>query len=184
MKSRYFWAFFFGALVLGVSANAQQTSDRPAVPPASAATGAKPAAAVGKGSAAADSARAADALPLRFETSWGSADIIRGADGPVLGTVGWFRGFDVEKLVESSPRAVTEARRFQTANFRGSLVSSIGAATVGIGILVAGSNANNASTPIIIIAGAGAIGWGLQHINTGYAALSKALWWYNQEQAR
>jgi hypothetical protein len=24
----------------------------------------------------------------------------------------------------------------------------------------------------------------LQHINNGYAALSKALWWYNQEQAR
>jgi hypothetical protein len=48
---------------------------------------------------------------------------------------------------------------------------------------VAGSNANNASTPIIIVAGAGAIGWGLQHINNGYAALSKALWWYNRDQA-
>src|SRR3954468_2135016 len=164
MKSRYFWAFFFGALVLGVSANAQRPSDRPAVSPASAATGAKPAAAVGKGSAAADSARAADALPLRFETSWGSADIIRGADGPVLGTVGWFRGFDVEKLVESSPRAVAEARIFQTSNFRGSVASASGATTMAIGILVAGNNNNNASTPILIFGGAGLLGWGLQHI--------------------
>jgi hypothetical protein len=182
MKSNYFWALFFGASVLGVSAHAQQASEHTAGPSATAASGNKTAAAVGKGVVVADSGRATEVQPLRFETSWGSAEIILGADGPVLGTVGWFRGFDVEKLVESSPRAVTEARRFQTDNFRGSVVSSIGAATVGIGILVAGSNANNASTPIIIIGGAGAIGWGLQHINNGYAALSKALWWYNRDQ--
>jgi len=48
---------------------------------------------------------------------------------------------------------------------------------------VAGNNNNNASTPILIFGGAGMIGWGLQHINIGYAALSKSLWWYNQDQA-
>jgi hypothetical protein len=134
------------------------------------------------GSATVDSTRKSDAQALRFETSWGSADIIRGPDGPVLGTVGWFRGFDIEKLVESSPRAVTEARVFQTNNFRGSVVSAVGATTMAIGILVAGNNGNNASTPILIIAGGGLIGWGLQHINIGYAALSKSLWWYNSDQ--
>src|SRR5437868_8431477 len=77
---------------------------------------------------------------LRFESSWGSADIIRGADGPVVGRVGWFRDFDVEKLVESSPRAVAEARSFQTNNFRGSLVSAMGAATMAIGIVVASNS--------------------------------------------
>jgi hypothetical protein len=184
MNSNHFWALLLGASVLGVSANAQQAGEHTASSAAPAATANKTGGAVTKGVVVADSVRTADLQPLRFETSWGSADIIRGADGPVIGTVGWFRAFDVEKLVESSPHAVTEARRFQTDNFRGSLVSSIGAATVGIGILVAGSNTNNASTPIIIIAGAGAIGWGLQHINNGYAALSKALWWYNRDQMR
>ena len=48
-----------------------------------------------------------DAQALRFETHWGSADIIRGANGPVIGTVGWFGDFDVERLVASSPQAVT-----------------------------------------------------------------------------
>jgi hypothetical protein len=182
MKSKHLWALLLGASVSGVSANAQQASEHTAGSSATAAASSKTAATVAKAVVVPDSVRTADMQPLRFETSWGSADIIRGADGPVVGTVGWFRGFDVEKLVESSPHAVPEARRFQTDNFRGSLVSTIGAATVGIGILVAGSNANNASTPIIIIAGAGAVGWGLQHINNGYAALSKALWWYNHDQ--
>jgi hypothetical protein len=131
--------------------------------------------------AAPDSGRAYESQALRFESSWGNADIIRGANGEVLGTVGWFRGLDVSELVKSSPRALTEARKFETRNFRGSLVTAIGATTLGIGILVAGNNANNASTPILIIGGAGAIGWGLQQINAGYAALSKAFWWYNRD---
>ncbi len=182
MKSRFFWAFCLGASVIGVSANAQQAGEHTTGSSATAASGIGTAAPTSKSSAAADSARKADAQALRFETSWGSADIIRGADGPVIGTVGWFRGYDVEKLVESSPRAVAEARVFQTNNFRGSVVSAIGATTAVVGILVAGNNNNNASTPILIFGGAGLIGWGLQHINTGYAALSKSLWWYNQDQ--
>lgn len=131
----------------------------------------------------ADSATVYDSQALRFESRWGSADIIRGAKGEVVGTVGWFRDFDVEKLVQSSPRAVADARDFKISNFRGSLVTTIGASLVAIGIAVAGNNSNNASTPILIIAGAGGIGWGLNHLNSSYAALSRALWWYNRDLA-
>lgn len=184
MNSQYFWALVLGASVLGIRANAQQAGEHTAGPSATAATGNKTVATAGKTITPTDSVRNLDRQPIRFETSWGSADIIRGADGPVIGTVGWFRQFDVEKLVESSPRAVAEARIFQSHNSRGSVVSAMGAAMVGIGILVAGNNGHNASTPIIIFAGAGAIGWGLQQINMGYAALSKALWWYNHDQSR
>jgi hypothetical protein len=183
MKSTYFWALLLGAPVFGVGANAQQASERTVGSSTTVAAGVKTAAPSSMSSATVDSTRKSDAQALRFQTSWGSADIIRGPDGPVLGTVGWFRGFDVEKLVESSPRAVTEARVFQTNNFRGSVVSAVGATTMAIGILVAGNNSNNASTPILIIAGGGLVGWGLQHINIGYAALSKSLWWYNRDQA-
>ena len=182
MKSRILWALFAGASLFGVSARAQ-TKDRPAAPTSPAASSGT---AVGSSrvTTQSDSLRAASDRTLRYESNWGSADIIRGADGPVVGTVGWFRDFDVQKLVESSPRAVVEAKNFQSNNFRGSLVSTIGAATMAIGIVVAGNNANNASSPILIIGGVGAIGWGLQHINNGYAALSKALWWYNHDQTR
>ena len=180
MKLRIIWALFAGVSVFGVGAQAQ-ANDHPAKPVATSAASAGTAANASRSPTATDSTRVYSSQALRFESSWGSADIIRGADGPVIGTVGWFRGFDVEKLVESSPRALAEARNFETRNFRGSLVSTIGAATLAIGVVVAGNSSNSASSPILIIGGAGAIGWGLHHINTGYAALSKALWWYNRD---
>ena len=182
MNSRIFLALVIGASAVTSSAQAQ-SKDKSASPAAASAAPTSSAAS-SRPDHPADSVRNFDTQSLRFSTSWGSADIIRGADGPVVGTVGWFRAFDVEKLVESSPKAVEEAKTFKTNNFRGSLVSALGAATVGVGILVAGNNGNNASTPIIIVAGAGAIGWGLHHINVGYAALSKSLWWYNRDIAR
>lgn len=134
--------------------------------------------------ARADSSSVYDSQALRFESSWGSGYIIRGAKGEAVGTVGWFRDFDVEKLVQTSPQAGSAAREFRVANFRGSLVSTIGASLVAIGIAVATNNSNTASTPILIIAGAGGIGWGLQKINSSYAALSRALWWYNRDLSR
>ncbi|MFL5595363.1 MAG: hypothetical protein ACJ785_12240 [Gemmatimonadaceae bacterium] len=179
--SRTIWALMLGASVIGRMAGAQNNS-RPAVPVAAAESGKSVTSP--RAAAPGDSSRAYDAQSLRFELRWGSANIIRGADGPVVGTVGWFRNFDVEKLVASSPRAVTEARSFQTNNFRGSLVGGLGAATLAAGILVASNSSNNASSPVLIIAGAGAIGWGLQHVNRGYAALSRALWWYNRDIGR
>ena len=184
MKSRIFLALFASASIFGVSAQAQsQSKDHPAGPTASGAPLAT-APASSHAPTKPDSSRGNSDQSLRFETSWGNADIIRGPDGPVIGTVGWFRDFDVEKLVESSPRAVAEAKSFETNNFRGSLVSAIGAATVAIGIVVSANSSNNAASPILIISGAGAIGWGLQHINRGYGALSKALWWYNHDTGR
>jgi len=177
-----FWALLASASVSGVSARAQ-TSAHPAPPIATAATSTQPTGPANRIQSATDSTRASSTQALRFETSWGSANIIRGADGPTVARVGWFRGFDVAKLVEGSPKAVAEARNFQSNNFRGSLVSAIGAATVAVGIVVSANSSNNAASPILIIGGAGAVGWGLQHINSGYAALSKSLWWYNRDVA-
>jgi hypothetical protein len=182
MKSRIFWALLAGASLFGVSAQAQ-SSGHPAPTTAAATTSTGPKAPSSQVEPVSDSARISNTQALRFETSWGSANIIRGAEGPVAGRVGWFRDFDVVKLVEGSPKAVAEARNFQSNNFRGSLVTAIGAATAAIGIVVSANSSNNAASPILIIGGAGAVGWGLQHINAGYAALSKSLWWYNRDVA-
>lgn len=182
MKSRFFAALLVGASVFAGPSYAQATrhSTSPAAapkePPSVAATSSKP--------APGDSTRVYDSQALRFESRWGSADIKRGVNGTVIGTVGWFRDFDVEQLVASSPRAVTEARSFKTDNFRGSLVGSIGAATFLTGIIVASNASNNAASPILIIAGAGGIAWGAHHLQVGYSALSRALWWYNRDLSR
>jgi hypothetical protein len=131
-----------------------------------------------------DSARSYDGQALRYESYWGSARIIRGVDGPVVGTAGWFRSFDVEKVVAPSPSAVIEARRYNTNNFRGSVVGSIGAATTLIGILVTANSSNNASSPMLIIAGVGTMAWSAHHFRIAYSALSRSLWWYNHDVAR
>ena len=178
MKLRIVLALVVSALVAG--SLAAQTNGHPSATnrtPTSATAVAAPPAHI-------DSATVYDSQALRFESSWGNANIIRGAKGEVVGTVGWFRDFDVEKLVQSSPEAAAAAKDFRVSNYRGSLVSSIGASLVAIGIVVATNNSNNASTPVLIIAGAGGIGWGLVHINASYSALSRALWWYNRGLSR
>ena len=180
MKSRILSALLIGALVSVATAGAQ-TISHAAPPVASQGSGTIVS---GRTSTSSDSSRSYDAQALRFETHWGSADIIRGVNGPVIGTVGWFRDFDVEKLVASSPQAVTEARVFKSNNFRGSLVGGLGALTLGIGALVTANSSNNAASPILIIAGAGVMVWGAQQLNAGYSALSRALWWYNRDLAR
>jgi len=131
-----------------------------------------------------DSTRAYEGQALRYESYWGNAKIIRGVDGPVVGTAGWFRSFDVEKLVAPSPSALAEARRYNTNNFRGSVVGSIGAATTLIGILVTANGSNNASSPMLIVAGVGTMAWSAQHFKMAYSALSRSLWWYNRDVAR
>ena len=180
MKSRILSALLIGALVSVATAGAQ-TISHAAPPVASQGSGTIVS---GRTSTSSDSSHSYDAQALRFETHWGSADIIRGVNGPVIGTVGWFRDFDVEKLVASSPQAVTEARVFKSNNFRGSLVGGLGALTLGIGALVTANSSNNAASPILIIAGAGVMVWGAQQLNAGYSALSRALWWYNRDLTR
>jgi hypothetical protein len=131
-----------------------------------------------------DSTGRYDGQALRYESHLGRGRIIRGADGPLIGTVGWFSSFDVEKLVASSPSAQAEARVYKTNNFRGSVIASIGAATTVIGVAVTANSSNNAASPMMIIAGAGVIAWGAQHFKIAYSALSRSLWWYNRDIAR
>ncbi len=133
-----------------------------------------------------DSTRAYDvqAGALRYEASWGNARIIRGADGPVVGTSGWFRDFDVEKLVASSPGARAEARVYKSNSYRASIVAPIGALATLVGVVVTANGASNASSPMLIIAGVGAMAWSAQHFHIAASALSRSLWWYNRDVAR
>ena len=125
-----------------------------------------------------------DGQALRYEASWGSARIIRGADGPLVGTAGWFRSFDVEKLVAGSAPARAEARVYQSNSFRASVVNVLGATTTVVGVVLAANGSNNAATPILIIGGVGAMVWGAQQFHTAFSALSRSLWWYNRDVVR
>jgi hypothetical protein len=182
MNSRFSWALTFGAaFIAGTAANAgaQVKKNEEASPGRAVAT-----AALSLPQGTADSTRNYGAGALRFESSWGNVSIIRGADGPVVGTLGWFRDFDLTQLLASSPQAVADARAFQTNNFRGSLVGAIGATTTLIGAVVAANKSNNAASPVLVIGGVGAMVWGAQHLSMSYWSLSRALWWYNRDLKR
>jgi hypothetical protein len=179
MNSRSFWALTFGvALIAGAAGKAgaqvRNKEEKASGPAATSAAASVP-------RPATDSSRAYGVEALRFETSWGNVSIIRGADGPVVGTLGWFRDFDITQLLASSPSAVADARAFQTNNFRGSVVGAIGATTTLIGVVVAANGSNNAASPVLMIGGVGAMVWGAQHLSMSYSALSRALWWYNRD---
>ena len=181
MNSRFFWTLTLGVALLsgGAKAGAQSKNkgEKASGPAANSA-------AVNTGERATDSTRTYVASALRFETNWGNVSLIRGADGPVVGTLGWFRDFDLTQLLASSPSAVADARVFQTNNFRGSVIGAIGATTTMIGVIVAANSSNNAASPVLVIGGVGAMVWGAQHLSTSYSALSRALWWYNRDLKR
>jgi hypothetical protein len=181
MKSRIIRALLIGASVSAATAGAQTTGHA-----ASPVAKSESVAATGSARAAAtsDSSRSYDTQALRYESRWGSAVIIRGANGSVLGTAGLFRDLDVPQLVASSPQAAAEARAFKTNNSRGSLVGGLGVTTVLVGAILTSNSSNNAGTPVLMVAGAIATAWGVQHLNIGYAALSRALWWYNRDLTR
>jgi hypothetical protein len=181
MNSRFFWALTLGVVLIAgaakAGAQAKKNEEASPVPMAATSAGSVP-------QRATDSSRTYAAGALRFESSWGNVSIIRGADGPVVGTLGWFRDFDLTQLLASSPPAVADARVFQTNNFRGSLVGAIGATTTLIGVVVAANSSNNAASPVLVIGGVGAMVWGAQRLSMSYSALSRALWWYNRDLKR
>jgi hypothetical protein len=121
---------------------------------------------------------------LRVETHWGDSKIVRGADGTALGTLGLFRSLDLEKVVGRSPVATAEARIYKINYRQGMLIGSIGAAAFLSGIVLSNKAANNASTPILIVAGGLATFWGGQHLNKAFTALSRSIWWYNRDLPR
>ena len=137
-----------------------------------------------RATAAPDSANGYDARALRFESSWGNVRIIRGADGQVIGTSGWFRDPELEKIVAGSPSAVAQARMYEKDNFRGSLVGTVGALATVVGLVLTTNSSNSASSPALVIGGVGAVLWGAQQLTMSYSALSRALWWYNRDLPR
>ncbi len=179
MNSRSFWALCLGVVfITGVAAKAgaqvKKNEETASAPAAANSVRSVP-------ERATDSTRTYAAGALRFESSWGNVTIIRGADGPVVGTLGWFRDFDLTQLLASSPPAVADARVFQTNNFRGSLVGGIGATTTLVGVVIAANRSNNAASPVLVIGGVGAMVWGAHHLSMSYSALSRVLWWYNRD---
>ncbi|HWL40865.1 MAG TPA: hypothetical protein VNO75_11565 [Gemmatimonadaceae bacterium] len=122
-----------------------------------------------------------DVRALRLESHWGRFQIVRGADGPIVGTAGVFRTADVEKIVAGSARAETEAKIFKASHRSGAIASTLGVLTFAGGLIASTNNSNSAATPILMIGGLGGVVWGARRLDSAYSSLSRAVWWYNRD---
>jgi hypothetical protein len=121
-----------------------------------------------------------DSCALRVEDGWFSRRLVRGPEGTTVARLG-LGGPSLASVVQLSDSAVTHARRYQSAQRAGDIISLVG--TVGsIAALVALDDDSDASQTIAINVGSAvvfAIGQGF-HIKAR-RELSRSLWWYNRE---
>jgi hypothetical protein len=125
--------------------------------------------------------RTYDHNALRLEDHFG-VQIVRGAEGVVVGKVGVFRGIDVSAVVSASPNAVAEAKIFQHDYTPGMLVASLGIASLGAAIGASRIQGINQMIPAgITIVSVGLLCYGGARLEKAYQALSKSIWWYNRD---
>jgi len=119
---------------------------------------------------------------LRLDSRFGDVRIVRGVDGPVVGRVGVFRGSDIAKIVESSPKAVTEAREFQRNYRPGTIIVGLGIISLGLTAGVSQiHDVNRGITTGLTLATFGLITYGGSRLERAYNALSRSIWWYNRD---
>ena len=122
-----------------------------------------------------------DEKALRLEDHFG-VQIVRGAQGVVVGKVGLFRGIDVSAVVSPSPNAVAEAKAFQHDYTPGMLLAAAGIVTMGAAIGASRINGVSQFIPTgITILSVGLLSYGASRLEHAYQALSKSIWWYNRD---
>jgi hypothetical protein len=123
-----------------------------------------------------------DDSALRIEGRTGDLRIVRGTDGALVGKIGIFRGIDVAKVVGSSEKATIEAKKFSRDYRPGTLLLSLGIATMGAAIGVSHiHDVNRGITTGLTFAGTALIVWGGTRLERAYNALARSVWWYNRD---
>jgi hypothetical protein len=126
-----------------------------------------------------------DESALRIDDHQGTMSIVRGVSGTVVGKIGVFRGSDLASVVSPSPNAVAEAKIFQRDYKPGTLLASLGIATMGAAIGAYRIPDINTWIPSgLTVASLTLIAYGATKLESAYRALSKAIWWYNRDLAR
>ena len=123
-----------------------------------------------------------DSNALRLDSKFGDVRIVRGVDGPVVGRIGVFRGSDVAKIVETSPRAVTEAREFQRNYRPGTIIFGLGLVSLGVTTGISQiHDLNRGITTGLMLTTFGLLTYGGGRLEHAYNALSRSIWWYNRD---
>lgn len=132
-----------------------------------------------------DSVGSYDSSALRLEGYGGRARILKGANGTVVRTVGFFRTVKVADLVAPSERALREAHEFDSNFGNANVVASVGLVVFAASLIAQSTTDINPWITLSTSAGSAALILYASHrMNRAYNALSKSLWWYNRDLAR
>jgi hypothetical protein len=119
---------------------------------------------------------------LRVDESRGNIKIVRGVSEAVVARVGVFRGTDFSSVVSPSPNAVAQAKIFEHNYRPGTLLISLGVATLGGAIGASRIDGLNQAIPTgLTIVSVGLITYGGSRLEDAYRALSRSIWWYNRD---
>lgn len=119
---------------------------------------------------------------LRFESQLGTIKIIEGADGAIVGRTEWFKRFDLASLVRSSERAVAEASGFNRNRRAGEWGFALGFVVFAVdAIILKVTGDPNAASVITALGATALMVYGAERLGKANEALSKSLWWYNQD---
>lgn len=121
-----------------------------------------------------------DSCVLRVEDGWFSRRLVRGPEGTVVARLG-FGGPSLASIVQRSDSAVVHARRYQSAQRTGDIVSLVG--TVGsIAALFALDDSGSRDEAIAVnVASVVVFIVGQSFHFRAQRELSRSLWWYNRE---
>lgn len=147
------------------------------------------------GAAAQDSARVVvtvggqpcsyDACALRVEDGWFSRRLLRGPEGTVVARLG-IGGPSLASVVQISDSAVQHARRYQSAQRTGTVLTTIGSLGALAAVVALNLQDRDVDDEAIAVNIAGLAVWiaGNTYLYKARRELSRSVWWYNRAVAR
>ena len=122
-----------------------------------------------------------DACALRVEEGWFSRTLVRGPDGTVVARLG-IGGPSLASVVAASDSAVVHARRYQSAQATGSVLTTVGSLGTLAAVLVLNQREGDVRQEAIAVNVAGLAVWiaGRTFHQRAQREMQRSLWWYNR----
>lgn len=122
-----------------------------------------------------------DSCVLRVEDGWFSRKLLRGPEGTVVARLG-LGGPSLASVVAISDSAVVHARRYQSAQRTGSILTTVGSVGTIAAVIALNLQDRDVDDEAIAVNVAGLAVWiaGNSYLYKARRELGRSLWWYNR----
>ena len=122
-----------------------------------------------------------DACVLRVEDGWFSRRLVRGPEGTVVARLG-IGGPSLASVVSISDSAVAHARRYQSAQRTGAILTTVGSLGTIAAVVALNLEDRDVDQEALAVNVAGLAVWvvGNTYLYKARRELGRSLWWYNR----